>query len=167
MRRSWKRTFGALALTVTLLVTLFGSTATAAASIAETKATTPRVMTRAQVQVLDLINRARASRGRRAIRTNGLMNKRAMNWADHLREIQRLDHRRPPFGVPAGWCAAAENVGRSGDGGTILATHRAFMNSSGHRDNILNARWTDVGVGVVRDRGGEWWIVHAFADFSC
>lgn len=41
------------------------------------------------------------------------------------------------------------------------------MRSSGHRANILNSRWTAVGVGVARDQAGEYFVVHAFADFSC
>ncbi len=131
------------------------------------KATVERSMSRNQVQVLDLVNRARRSRGQRSLATNGLMNQRAQKWAEHLRSMQRLDHRAPPFGTPAGWCAAAENVGMSGNGGTILGTHKAFMRSSGHKHNILNGRWTAVGVGVARDRRGEYFIVHAFADFSC
>lgn len=40
------------------------------------------------------------------------------------------------------------------------------MNSSGHRKNILNPRWTAVGVGVARDQRGEYFVVHAFADFT-
>ena len=41
------------------------------------------------------------------------------------------------------------------------------MRSSGHKHNIINGRWTAVGVGVANDRHGEYFVVHAFADFSC
>ena len=41
------------------------------------------------------------------------------------------------------------------------------MRSSGHRQNILNSRWTTLGVGVARDGSGEYFVVHTFADFSC
>ena len=80
---------------------------------------------------------------------------------------QCLEHRAAPYGLTRGWCAAAENVGRSGDGGTLGGVHTAFMNSSGHRANILNARWTDLGVGVARDARGEYFVVHVFADYTC
>ena len=165
-----------LLLTVTLLGPPGGAEpASAAASATATAATreaapaelTARAMTRNQRQVLDLINRARRSRGRGSLLTNGLQNRNAQNWAEHLRSIQALIHRRPPFGASVGWCAAAENIRRSGNGGTILATHRAFMRSAGHKANILNSRWTRVGVGVARDRYGEYFIVHSFADYSC
>jgi uncharacterized protein YkwD len=44
----------------------------------------------------------------------------------------------------------SENVGRGGD---VSGIHRAFMNSSGHRDNILRSNWRHVGVGTVTSRG--------------
>jgi len=124
-------------------------------------------MTRNQQIVVNQINRTRANNQRRRLSTNGLMNRRAMKWAAHLRSCQCLQHRRPPYGTPGGWCAAAENVGRSGNGGTLGAVHHAFLRSSSHRANILNRRWTAMGVGVARDRAGEYFVVHAFADFTC
>jgi uncharacterized protein YkwD len=137
------------------------------ATTSSTTRATARAMTRNQSIVVGQINRARRARDRRAIATNGLMNQRAMKWAAHLRACQCLQHRAAPYGLTRGWCAAAENVGRSGDGGTLGGVHNAFMNSSGHRSNILNARWTDLGVGVARDRRGEYFVVHVFADYSC
>ena len=134
---------------------------------ATTSATTTRMMNRNQSIVVGQVNRARTARDRRAIDTNGLMNQKAMRWAAHLRDCQCLEHRAAPYGLTRGWCAAAENVGRSGDGGTLGGVHNAFMNSSGHRANILNGRWTDLGVGVARDGRGEYFVVHVFADYSC
>jgi uncharacterized protein YkwD len=134
---------------------------------ASTTRTTARAMTRNQSIVVGQVNRARTARDRRAIGTNGLMNQKANKWAAHLRDCQCLQHRAAPYGLTRGWCAAAENVGRSGDGGTLGGVHNAFMNSSGHRANILNPRWTDLGVGVARDGRGEYFVVHVFADYTC
>jgi uncharacterized protein YkwD len=151
-----------------LLITSALPTPAAATATESTSARlTPRVMSHGQQVVVDQVNRARRARDRRSIGTNGLMNQKAQRWAEHLRACQCLEHRAAPFGTPPGWCAAAENVGRSGNGGTLGAVHDAFMHSSGHRDNILNTRWTDLGVGVAKDRHGEYFVVHAFADFSC
>lgn len=44
--------------------------------------------------------------------------------------------------------------------------HAAFMESGGHRTNILLRRYTHVGVGAVQDADGEWFVVHAFADYT-
>lgn len=124
-------------------------------------------MTHEQQVVVSQIDNTRRHHGRRRLPTNGLMNRRAMNWARHLAACQCLEHRRPPYGAPGGWCAAGENVGRSQDGGTLAALHRAFVASSSHRQNLLRRNWTDLGVGVARDRHGEYFVVHAFADLDC
>ena len=160
-----------LAGTVLTAGLLTGLAATTPASASPSESTSTRAsaeaMTRNQSTVVRQINQSRTSRSRRAIETNGLMNQRAMKWAQHLVDCQCLEHRQPPYGVTRGWCAAAENVGRSGDGGTLAATHTAFMNSEGHRANILRRGWCDLGVGVARDGRGEYFVVHVFADYTC
>ena len=164
--RRLRRTLATMLLCLGLLgVPALSSTADAARTTPET--VTARTMTRNQEIVVGQINRTRANNNRRTLPTNGLMNQRAMNWAAHLRDCQCLEHRAPPFGTPAGWCGAAENVGRSGNGGTLGGVHKAFLSSPPHRANILNRSWTAMGVGVARDRAGEYFVVHAFADFSC
>jgi hypothetical protein len=45
-----------------------------------------------------------------------------------------------------GWSKIGENVGL---GGTVQAIHDAFMNSSGHRANILDPDYNYVGIGTV------------------
>ena len=164
--RRLRRTLGATLLCVSL-IGVPALTSTADASRTSSAAVTALAMTRNQEIVVGQINRTRANNNRRTLPTNGLMNQRATAWAVHLRNCQCLDHRAPPYGTPAGWCAAAENVGRSGNGGTLGAVHKAFLNSPPHRDNILSRRWTAMGVGVARDRAGEYFVVHAFADFGC
>jgi uncharacterized protein YkwD len=164
----FRRLLAGTVLTVGLLA---GLTATTPASARPSESATPRataeVMTRTQSIVVRQINNSRSNNGRRGIATNGLMNQRAMKWARHLVNCQCLEHRRPPYGVTRGWCVAAENVGRSGDGGTLGATHLAFMKSTGHRANILRRGWSDLGVGVARDGRGEYFVVHVFADYTC
>jgi uncharacterized protein YkwD len=142
-------------------------TATADASVPDAGESTTRVMNRNQEIVVGQVNRTRTNNRRRSLATNGLMNRRAMKWAAHLVACQCLEHRAAPFGTPAGWCGAAENIGRSGNGGTLGGVHNAFLNSPSHRANILNRRWTALGVGIARDRAGEYFVVQAFADFSC
>jgi uncharacterized protein YkwD len=149
------------------LLGLPGLVSPAGAATETTTRVTPRAMNHNQEIVVSQVNRSRTTRDRRAITTNGLMNQRAMKWAQHLAACQCLEHRAAPYGVPDGWCAAAENVGRSGDGGSLAAVHGAFMASSGHRANILRRGWSDLGVGVAKDGQGEHFVVHVFADYAC
>jgi uncharacterized protein YkwD len=40
--------------------------------------------------------------------------------------------------------------------------HQALMNSPGHRANILEPRFTKIGVGVYQDAGGQFWVTEMF-----
>ena len=161
------RLIAAVALLAAFLLLMLPVLETPASATESAPRVTGRSMSDSQQRVVNDINYSRQSKGKRNLTTNGLMNQRAQSWAQHLVNCQCLEHRAAPFGTPRGWCAAAENVGRSGNGGKLGHLHAAFMRSPGHRENILNSRYTAVGVGVARDRAGEYFVVHAFADFSC
>ena len=40
--------------------------------------------------------------------------------------------------------------------------HEGWMNSAGHRDNRMNERWTEYGVGVCEDGDGRLWFTERF-----
>jgi len=44
--------------------------------------------------------------------------------------------------------AAGENIAH-GQRDVAAACEKAFMNSTGHRDNILNKNYTHIGIGIV------------------
>jgi hypothetical protein len=48
-----------------------------------------------------------------------------------------------------------------------VRAHRALWASPSHRSNLLDARFTAIGVGVARDeQDGSSWICETFADFA-
>lgn len=57
----------------------------------------------------------------------------------------------------SGWTKLGENVGV---GGTVKSLHQAFMNSSGHRANILGD-YTHVGIGTQQS-GDRLWVTVVF-----
>jgi len=61
--------------------------------------------------------------------------------------------------APAGWQTVGENVGM---GSSCRAVARALMKSPGHRENILNAAYTEVGVGVAGARDGTVYVTEDF-----
>ena len=67
-------------------------------------------------------------------------------WASTLRDRCQISHSRLADGAPANWRKLGENVGRGGD---IAQVHVAYMNSSGHRANILDGSYNYVGAGAV------------------
>jgi uncharacterized protein YkwD len=97
-------------------------------------------------QVRDLVNQARAQNGDRGLRENLELDVKADNWAQHLRNACALSHSTLSDGAPAGWQKLGENVGY---GGSIDQVQVAYMNSPGHRANILDPGFTQVGTAAV------------------
>jgi hypothetical protein len=62
--------------------------------------------------------------------------------------------------IPGKWYAAGENVGMGPDCQSI---HDAFMASPGHRANILDRDYNQVGVGVALDEHGTVYVTEDFA----
>ena len=58
------------------------------------------------------------------------------------------------------WSTWGENVGATAT--TISSIQNAFMQSTGHRANILNQRFRRVAVGTYRDDGGMLWVTVFF-----
>jgi uncharacterized protein YkwD len=65
-------------------------------------------------------------------------------------------------GIP--WRAIGENIALNG---TVPGAEAAFMNEPrfqhNHRGNILNAKYTDVGIGIVQGPNGSLYITQDFA----
>ncbi len=112
------------------------------------------------------INDARTSRGLRKLRVNTTIQKYAQGHASLMGDINAMFHDTASLWseMPDGAKWAAENVGYvPGGSGAAARMHRAFMNSDGHRANILKPRATHMGIGVVK-RNGTVWVVERFAD---
>ena len=104
------------------------------------------------------INAARTARGGHALTVKADLNAVAQAQAERMADRSELYHNPNLGGSVSHWTALAENVGYGPDVDTI---HDAFMNSAGHRANILNAKYTEVGVGVVV-RDHVMWVAEVF-----
>lgn len=96
--------------------------------------------------VVDQINASRAAAGLGAVRQNDSLNIKADKWAVAMRDRCQISHSTLSDGAPANWRKLGENVGR---GGSTEQVHVAYMNSAGHRANILDGSYNFVGAGVV------------------
>jgi uncharacterized protein YkwD len=96
--------------------------------------------------VFNAINSSRAANGLPALRQNADLDAKADAWASTMRDQCRIWHSRLADGAPRGWQKLGENVGR---GGSIGQVHVAYMNSPGHRRNILDGAFNQVGTGAV------------------
>lgn len=116
----------------------------------------------AEGRALQLINKARRSRGIPVVRRSPALDLLAERHARAMRRSGKLFHsRRLSVILPGSWSSWGENVAY---GPTTRTMHRAFMRSPGHRRNILAKRWDQVGIGVVRGRDGQRWETQIFVD---
>ena len=110
-----------------------------------------------QQETFDLVNASRARAGLPALTIDLEAQNKAQAWAEQMARENRLYHSNLADGM-TGWRMLAENVGY---GSSIAQVHEAYMNSSGHKANILNNRVTHIGTGVARGNGRTW-TVHVF-----
>ncbi|MEU8260613.1 CAP domain-containing protein [Micromonospora sp. NPDC048999] len=113
-------------------------------------------------QVVDLVNQERAKAGCKALTVNDKLTlaaqRHSQDQADHKTMTHdgsdgsdvgdRLDR------VGYNWRAYGENVAWNQQ--SPAAVMAAWMNSPGHRANILNCSYTEIGVGVARSNGPYW-----------
>lgn len=116
-----------------------------------------------RAQVLDLVNTERARNGCGALRESGQLRTAAQRHSDDMAARGYFDHTNPDGAGPgdritaAGyrWRAYGENIAKGQQDARSVMT--AWMNSSGHRANILNCTFTELGVEVRLGSGGPWW----------
>lgn len=117
--------------------------------------------------VLSQVNAARAQNGLRALTLDANMNRAAAVRAAEL--AQSFSHTRPngSRGMTAlneagvSYRTAGENIASGQQ--TAQAVVSAWMNSSGHRANILSASFGRMGVGQATIGGRTYWV-QLFAD---
>lgn len=124
-------------------------------------------------ELLNLINAARRKSGASDLKLDEAMGRAANRRASEIKT--KYSHERPDgrsfhtvfaeFGFPMR--AGAENIGwRSGPSSTDLeAFNKAFMESPGHRKNMLNPEYSSVGLGFSND-GDKFYVAELFADGS-
>lgn len=104
-----------------------------------------------QQSAFDLVNAARASQSTPALQHDQTAQNKAQAWAEHLAQINKLQHSNLASGMDNQWKRLGENVGYSTS--SISRVHEQFMASSGHRSNILDRRFTHLGIGVAHANG--------------
>jgi uncharacterized protein YkwD len=140
-----------LALSIALLsAALLASSLVAPAGAAAT--TTTR-----EAKLLARISHARVKHGLPALQTTPKLMKYARQHSQDMAARAALFH-TSNFGVICCWSRIGENIAYNA---TVRRVHRAFMHSPGHRANILDPRFRQVGVGNVK-RDGVLWVTEVF-----
>jgi len=110
----------------------------------------------------DQINGSRAQNGARALVPNATITMKAAGWAQHMASTRRLVHSNLAEGNNLQWRALAENIGSFPQSWSVAQMNNAFMNSAGHRANMLNPSYNYIGVGMVTDSTGQTWVAEEF-----
>ena len=113
---------------------------------------------------LDRTNSLRAANGRAALVEHDTLTRKAEEWAQHMASTGRLEHSQLSANLDGlAWRSLAENVAYSTPTSDTLRTiHEMFVNSSGHRANMLG-NYNRMGVGVATDSKGRVWVAEVFA----
>jgi uncharacterized protein YkwD len=112
-----------------------------------------------QQSTFDWLNTTRKQNGRSALVTQTDAQNKAQAWAEKMAREKRMYHSTLTDGIGSGWCALGENVGY---GSTAAAVQKMWMESTGHRTNILDTRWNGVGVGLARSSDGVLYMAQVF-----
>ncbi|WP_405665700.1 CAP domain-containing protein [Streptomyces sp. NBC_01166] len=128
------------------------------------KATTPASpsATSAQATVLTLVNQERAKVGCSPVTTSASLTALAQDFSEDMAARDFFGHTDPDGATPWDRAAAAGVAGLGGENiargqADAQAVMDAWMNSDGHRANILNCDYKTLGVGVHLGSGGPWW----------
>ncbi|MGA9596678.1 MAG: CAP domain-containing protein [Acidimicrobiia bacterium] len=109
-------------------------------------------------EALTLLNQARAAAGLNPVAMNANLSDNALAWTQHMEGQQQLSHNPNLSAVTGNWDKLGENVGV---GTSIASLHEAFMQSPGHRGNILGD-YDSVGIAVVAETQSKLWITVVF-----
>jgi uncharacterized protein YkwD len=116
----------------------------------------------AAAEVLKLVNEERSKVGCSALSANSSLAELAQEFSEDMAARGFFDHTDPDGATP--WDRATK-AGISDLGGENIARGQtdaaavmeAWMNSPGHRANILNCDFKTLGAGVHFGSGGPWW----------
>lgn len=115
--------------------------------------------------VLKIVNQERAKQGLKALILDKKLNNVAQLKAEDMKKNNYFDHNSPTLGSPfdlmrsqgVSYRTAGENIAAGQQ--SAQAVMNSWMNSSGHRANILNANYTKLGVGFCTGgRMGTYWV---------
>lgn len=158
-----RRRFGVAVAAVAAIALLQTSFVDAASAAPNTSCTTAGIA-QAQTQILDDVNYARAGQGLAPLARNYAMNGVATGWSQTQAARASMGH-NPNYAaqIPGGWSSAGENVAYGYTPSTVTG---AWLNSPGHRANILNSRFTHLGVGVACTASGVMYFTQVFGGYA-
>lgn len=113
--------------------------------------------------LLTKINALRASVGAPPLYEDAALDGFANAWTSHIAQTGSLAHNPALGSAPGYWVQAGENVG---DGVDVDAIFTGFANSAEHYSNMVNPRYSVVGVATQTDSSGRVWVTVDFEQLA-
>jgi len=114
-------------------------------------------------EVVNLVNMERERRGLSLLTVNPELTRVARYKSEDMESNNYFSHQSPVYGSPfdmlrqfgVNFSAAGENIARGQT--TAQSVMDSWMNSEGHRANILSSTFTQIGVGYANSSGVPYW----------
>lgn len=121
-----------------------------------------------QKEVVRLVNVERAKLGLGQLSLNAKLSNVATLKSQDMINKNYFSHTSPTYGSPfemmkkfnISYKTAGENIAKGQK--TPAQVVNAWMNSQGHRENILNKNYTEIGIGVAKDAKGTLYWTQMF-----
>ncbi|WP_312560194.1 CAP domain-containing protein, partial [Anaerospora sp.] len=121
----------------------------------------------AEKNAVELMNADRRANGLSDLKVSSSVTAVARSHAQDMVNRKFFSHSNPDGKTPSdrlkaagiSYSAVGENIAENT---SVQAAETSFMNSSGHRANILNSNYTTVGIGVAYDSAGNVYVVQDF-----
>ena len=130
-----------------------------------------------------MINAERSQRGLCTLTADPMLTATARAHSEEMCSLDYFDHHSPTPGISSPmdrYLAANKQLGQSQPEYLLVGeniyycsvsndiynaeyAHRALMASPGHRANILEPRFSKVGIGIFRNAKGEFWVTEMFS----
>lgn len=162
--RLWSTALGVVVLLTAATPAVAAAPATAPGTTAPAAVVAAADPATAERSIAQSTNQLRAREGRTPLVRNTALDTVARSWAARMATSGDFRH-NPDVGsqIPAGWRTWGENIAWNTN--DPVALYAQWENSPGHRANMVNAAFTDIGVGVVQ-HGGRYYGVQVFAGYE-
>jgi uncharacterized protein YkwD len=122
-----------------------------------------------EVKLVELTNQERKKMDLPLLKLSPALSKIARAHSENMARQAKMEHaldNKGPFdrlrGAGYKFIKAAENIA-SGDGVSLAMIMKAWMDSKEHRANILMPEYTEIGLGIARDKTGQLYFTQVFA----
>ena len=131
----------------------------------DTSSQTNKQISSMKKEVVNLVNQERQKRGLKPYQHYSKLANVAQKKAEDMRDNNYFSHQSPTYGSPfemmkefnIQYSAAGENIARGQR--TAEEVMNSWMNSPGHRKNILSEKYTHIGVGLAKkSQGTNYWV---------